>query len=524
MIETIGGLGLFLLGMIIMTDGLRSLAGHAIRNALMRFTHTPLSGVITGATTTAILQSSSATTVAAIGFVGADLMSFPAALGIILGANIGTTVTGWIVVLLGFKFKLGTLVMPIILLGAILNLFGTKRLSRIGYTLAGFGLIFVGISFMQEGVSGLQQVFLPGSYASETLQSKLQLVLLGMIFTALTQSSSAGVAVALTALYADAINFEQAATLVIGMNIGTTVTAAIATIGSSVESKRTGYSHVIYNLFVSGAALLLISLYIYLWEAISGNAIASNAEVALVAFHSLFNILGVVVILPFTRNFAFFIQRIIPEKGPIYTQNLDQSLLSEPAVAITATRSTINNILVDLLIYINRLLGDTISSRQLYLNKLQQALSVTQTYINNIRPDEGGAVERQTLISMIHSMDHLQRLCKRCHETHRTRTIQKYAELENDRREMIISNAAIIQAIENNNWQEAEHHASAMSQEIENQVQPVREAIMENVAASHIDVQLATDYLEAIRWLDRVSDHIERITHHLAQPETRNDQ
>ncbi|MGD9390529.1 MAG: Na/Pi symporter, partial [Thioalkalispiraceae bacterium] len=333
-----------------------------------------------------------------------------------------------------------------------------------------------------------------------------------------------GVAVALTALYADAINFEQAATLVIGMNIGTTVTAAIATIGSSVESKRTGYSHVIYNLFVSGAALLLISLYIYLWEAISGNAIASNAEVALVAFHSLFNILGVVVILPFTRNFAFFIQRIIPEKGPVYTQNLDQSLLSEPAVAITATRSTINNILVDLLIYINRLLGDTISSRQLYLNKLQQALSVTQTYINNIRPDEGGAVERQTLISMIHSMDHLQRLCKRCHETHRTRTIQKYAELENDRREMIISNAAIIQAIENNNWQEAEHHASAMSQEIENQVQPVREAIMENVAASHIDVQLATDYLEAIRWLDRVSDHIERITHHLAQPETRNDQ
>ena len=516
MLETIGGLGLFLLGMAVMTDGLRGLAGHRVRLALMRFTHTPLSGVITGATTTAILQSSSATTVAAIGFVGAGLMSFPAALGIILGANIGTTITGWIVVLLGFKFKLGTLVLPVILLGAILKLFGNKRLSRIGYTLAGFGLIFVGISFMQEGMNNLQEILLPEIFSADTLQSKLRLVLIGIIFTALTQSSSAGVAVVLTALYTDTIHFEQAAILVIGMNIGTTVTASIATIGGSVESKRTGLSHVIYNLLSSTGALILIPAYIYLWDSITDNALILHSGIALVAFHSLFNILGVIIVLPFTRNFARFMQRIIPDKGPVYTQNLDQSLLNEPAIAITATQSTIYSILIDLLIYINRQLGDTFSTKILNLSKLQHALDETHTFIGNIHLGEEKTIERETLISMIHSVDHLQRLCKRCRENNRTNTIRKYPLLENDRREMIMSNSAIIQDIENNNWQEVIHHARTCSEQIENQVQPIRKIIMEDLATGKIDIQLANEYLEAIRWLDRVSDHIERITYHLA--------
>ena len=124
--QSIGGLGIFLLGMIVLTDGLHALAGNAMRNALMKFTRSPLTGAITGATTTAILQSSSATTVAAVGFVGAGLMSFSASLGIIFGANIGTTITGWLVVLLGFKLKLGTIILPVIFVGAILKLFSKQ--------------------------------------------------------------------------------------------------------------------------------------------------------------------------------------------------------------------------------------------------------------------------------------------------------------------------------------------------------------------------------------------------------------
>ena len=128
-ITTSGGLGLFLLGMLIMTEGLRSLAGESIRNALMSFTKSPYSGAATGAISTALLQSSSATTVAAVGFVGAGLMTFSGALGIIFGANIGTTITGWMVALLGFKLNLGTVILPFILVGVILKLFFRDKIA-----------------------------------------------------------------------------------------------------------------------------------------------------------------------------------------------------------------------------------------------------------------------------------------------------------------------------------------------------------------------------------------------------------
>jgi phosphate:Na+ symporter len=136
--------------MAVMTEGLGALAGDAVRAALMRFTRSPVSGAVTGVATTALLQSSSATTVAAVGFVGAGLIGFPDALGIIFGANIGTTVTGWLVALLGFKPQLGALASPLVFVGAVLRLFGRGRMASIGYALAGFGLIFVGITVHLE--------------------------------------------------------------------------------------------------------------------------------------------------------------------------------------------------------------------------------------------------------------------------------------------------------------------------------------------------------------------------------------
>lgn len=160
-LKATGGLGIFLLGMIVMTEGLHTLAGDSMRNALMRFTKSPVTGATTGAVVTAILQSSSAITVAAIGFVGAGLMAFPEALGIIFGANIGTTITGWMVALLGFKLNLGTAVLPIILIGVLLKLFTKDKLASFGYSIAGFGLIFVGITLLQEGMSGLEGIITP---------------------------------------------------------------------------------------------------------------------------------------------------------------------------------------------------------------------------------------------------------------------------------------------------------------------------------------------------------------------------
>jgi len=515
MIETIGGLGLFLLGMIIMTDGLRALAGHAIRNALMRFTRTPLSGAITGSITTAILQSSSATTVAAIGFVGAGLMSFPSALGIIFGANIGTTITGWFVVLLGFKFKLDIILLPLIFIGASLKLFGNHRISKAGYTLAGFGLIFVGISYMQDGMSVYQDILSSQTFATNTIQNQLRLVMIGMIFTIITQSSSAGIAITVTALFSNAIYFEQAALLIIGMDVGTTVTAVIATIGGSAEARRTGYSHVLYNIFAATGAFFLLTPYIYLWEFLSAGSLNQYAAIALVAFHTSFNTLGVLIILPFTKHFAALMQRIIPEQKILYINNLDPSLLNDPAVAIAATQSTVHYITIDLLNYINRLLGDSYSKNRLKLYMIKRALDETHDYISNIQLGEENITERETLISIIHSLDHLQRLCKRCTESERTNTILNYRELESVRRKTLISNKTIIQEIDNKNWSEVKKIANEFSKKIEDQMFPIRQTIMKDVATRKINASLANDYLEAVRWLDRVSDHIDRIAYYV---------
>ena len=307
-LNVLGGIGLFLLGMIVMTDGLRALAGHAMRSVLMRFTKSPLTGALTGAVSTAILQASGVTTVAAVGFVGAGLITFPEALGIIFGANIGTTFKGWIIALLGFKMSLGNVFLPIVFIGAVIRLVSKGRLATIGYSIAGFGLVFVGLTFMQESMSELHGFVSFENLPADTLSGRLLLVALGLVFTVITQSSSVSVAAALTALYADLINFNQAAALVIGMDLGTTSTAALATIGGSVGVKRTGFSHVIFNLLTATLALILINPFAWAWNYFSPGELAKNAEIALVACHTCFNTLGVVMILPFTAQFARFME------------------------------------------------------------------------------------------------------------------------------------------------------------------------------------------------------------------------
>jgi len=281
-----GGLGVFLLGLVIMTNGLQSVAGDTMRLAMLNFTKSPYSGAASGAIMTALLQSSSATTVAAVGFAGAGILTFSESLGIIFGANLGTTITGWIVAIFGFKYPLGTIVLPFILIGTILKIFANKRLASIGYAIAGFGLIFVGIAMMQEGVSGFEGIITPEIFPQDTILGRLKLIALGVLVTAITQSSSAGVAISLTLLFAGAVNFEQAAALVIGMDVGTTVTAAMATIGGNLNARRTGFSHVIYNLFTAFGAFILISPYVMFWEYIAPGELINNSEIALVAFHS----------------------------------------------------------------------------------------------------------------------------------------------------------------------------------------------------------------------------------------------
>ncbi len=516
--QACGGLGLFLLGMIIMTDGLRALAGSAIRAALIRFTHSPLSGAVTGAAGTAVLQSSSATTVAAVGFVGAGLITFPESLGIIFGANIGTTLKGWIIAVFGFKFPLGTLVLPLILVGAIMRMFAHGRAANVGYAMAGFGLVFVGITLMQEGMGGLTDIITPQALPTDTLFGRLQLVAVGIFITVITQSSSAGVAATLTALYAGAINFEQAAALVIGMDVGTTVTAAMATIGRSVAARRTGLSHVIYNLFTACGALILITPFTLVWEYLFPGNLSNNAEIALVAFHTSFNTLGVIIILPFTNRFARMIERLVPEKKPSYTGRLGEGLLEQPALALTAVQDSIHDELLALLRHVNAILGDAVMGKRADLTELQDALDETHAYVDRIHLHETKGAEWERMLGIVHTLDHMQRLHERCEEEEdRASTARDTSELASYVQNLVESINAIFNDIETRNWTEATQRSARTAAAIHDQVSNLRETTLAKIARDEIDVSQGTGRLEAIRWLNRVSKHVARIMQHYGE-------
>lgn len=294
----LGGLGLFLLGMQMLSGGLKLAAGTALEKILEQATQTRWRGLLSGAVTTALVQSSSAVTVATIGFVNASLLTLGSAIWVLFGANLGTTATGWIVSLAGLKVDLSLAALPLVALGVALKLAGREqRISASGEALAGFGLLFYGIVLMQTGFADMSSQWqIPqGSGLSVVL---LQL-LAGIFMTALMQSSSASIAIALSAAQTGLIGIEAAAAVVIGANIGTTVTAMLAAVGATPRARRVASAHVLFNLITASAALIIM------WWLIPGITQArlatgwgDSAAVTLAIFNTLFNILGVMIMWP----------------------------------------------------------------------------------------------------------------------------------------------------------------------------------------------------------------------------------
>lgn len=513
--QLLGGLGIFLLGVVIMTNGLRGLAGEFLRSVLTQFTRSPTSGAITGAISTAILQSSSATTVAAVGFVGAGLLTFPQALGIIFGANLGTTITGWLVALLGLKFKLGTFVLPLILAGILIRLFGRGKVAESGFALAGFGLIFVGIDAMQNGMSGLESQVTSSILATDTLWGRFKLVLIGITITLLTQSSSAGVAAALTAVYTGTLNFEQAAAMVIGMNVGTTATAVFATLGGSAESRRTGYSHVIFNLMTGVGAFFLLTPYVMLWHWIFPQSLESQVEIALVAFHSSFNLIGVIAVLPFTNMFANFVIRLVPERESPLVKRLNKQLLNEPAVALEAVRETLNDIAHVMFLQGDALLKQARPDSASSLEDLSLTLDKVQHYVDYIHLTPDRQREWAFLMACIHAVDHMQRLLRRYRKLERTGSISRSPVLRVEAEQMAALFGELGQCAAQGHWAMATEHASRFTELYHKKTDSLREQIIYRIASGKQDTVKGNIELEAARWLSRVADHAWRISRHL---------
>jgi phosphate:Na+ symporter len=334
----VGGLGLFLLGMGMMTDGLKLAAGPALQRILGAATRTRWHALGSGVLVTALVQSSSAVTVALIGFVNAGMLSLSPALWVLFGANVGTTMTGWIVALVGLKFKIEALALPLVGAGVVLRLTGTgHRRGAIGTAVAGFGLLFLGIAMLQQSFTGLAtQVALPqGSGALAVLAQ----VLAGLLMTVLVQSSSASMTIAITAAQGGLLTAQGAAAVVIGANLGTTVTALLAAVGATPNARRAAAAHVIFNAVTGGVALLLLPwLIAALASAREALALPPDPAAKLALFHTTFNVLGVLLMWPLAdRLTRWLLQRFrAREEDEAQPKYLDDNVLAVPTLALDA--------------------------------------------------------------------------------------------------------------------------------------------------------------------------------------------
>ncbi|MDD2741946.1 MAG: Na/Pi cotransporter family protein [Rhodocyclaceae bacterium] len=341
-----GGVGLFLLGMGLMTDGLRLAAGPALERILAQSTKTRLRGLASGALVTVLVQSSSAVTVAAIGFVNAGLLSLGQALWVLFGANVGTTMTGWLVALVGLKFKIDAFALPMIGVGMLLRLSGNgSRRGVLGMALAGFGVLFLGIDLLKETFSGFADNFtLP---VWDGFAGVFIMVLIGTLMTVLMQASAAALVIAFSAAQSGMVSLEAAAAVVIGANIGTTVTAVLAAIGATSNAKRAAAAHILFNVLTGIVALLLLpwllSILGFLRELLQ---LDSTPAATLALFHTSFNILGVILIWPLAGRLTdFLLQRFkSAEEDEAQPRYIDKTVLAVPALALDALARELNRL------------------------------------------------------------------------------------------------------------------------------------------------------------------------------------
>ncbi|MCA8960609.1 MAG: Na/Pi cotransporter family protein [Planctomycetes bacterium] len=511
-LHLLGALGLFLLGVTLMTDGLDRLVSRAVRSVIVRFTRSPTSGAVTGAVATAIVQSSSVTTVAAVGLVGAGAMTFPQALGIIFGANIGTTITGWGVALFGLRLDLGSLLPAFVFVGALARVFGRGRWATLGSAFAGFGLIFVGIDTMQSALAGFEGAVTPETFPPDTWGGRALLVLIGIVLTLVTQSSSAGVATALTAVHAGAISFSQAAAMVIGMDVGTTFTALLAALGGSTQARRTGFAHVFYNLLTGVMAFLILVPYTRLLPHLFPNVLEESPELALVGFHTFFNALGVVAVLPVTSPFSRMIERMIPGREDALTRGLEPSLLRDPDLALGAAVTTLQRIARRLFeVLAVRLRGGTAGEAR--TGEASRAVEETRRYLEPLseRDLEARAAERWS--EALHVLDHLDRLSRRC------RSLDRWTLDDRDRdlRQMGERVGAAFDRARRSDFvgEALRPEMTALWTDLEAWLPTYRARVLVETSRHLIALESSSHALRASRWLRRVTHHLCRIVLHL---------
>ncbi len=326
LLHLLGALGFFIYGMKLMSESIQKVAGSKMRNILSAMTSNRFKGVFTGFLLTSLVQSSSATTVLVVSFVNAGLLSLVESIGVIMGANIGTTVTAWLISIIGFKVKIDAYALPIIAIGFPMLFINKSKVKSWGEVLIGFALLFLGLAYLKDSVPDLRAnpeilEFL-ASYTDLGLLSTLLFVGIGTLITVIVQSSSAAMALTLVMANNGWIPFELAAAMVLGENIGTTITANLAALVANVHAKRAAAAHFIFNIF--GVVWIILFMHFFLtginsyMESSYGMSPFNDPEavpIGLSIFHTAFNVVNVLLLIGFVGFIAKMVVKMVPSKG-----------------------------------------------------------------------------------------------------------------------------------------------------------------------------------------------------------------
>jgi len=543
-----GSLGLFLFGIKLLSEGLQKSAGDKMKAVLKLMTKNRFVSIMTGLLITIIIQSSSATTVMVVSFVNAGLMGLTQAIGVILGANIGTTFTGWLVALLGFKMDITSLALVSIAFAAPM-MFSKKTKTRdAADVLLGFGVLFLGLNFMSHSIpditGNIEVLEFLATFNSDTVWMNLLCILLGTLVTIVVQSSSAAMAMTLTMAYNGWLGVTASAALILGSNIGTTITAYLASIGTSTTAKRAAWAHIIFNVVGSVIALMffhpLLSFVNFITPGdiytMEGTTLSTQLPLFLAMFHSVFNIANTILFFPFVRHYARFIERLVPAKaeydeGTYHFKYIGGVFIDSPEIYMMAIRDEIKkmaNLACNMLTRYRGMFnnpGADIESDALAMKKDEDYADQMQEQLSNfcvhLLQDSQTPTNASSLNCLIRVMDELESVTDSCYNLtilsqrryHQGWTIDPETDKDLREYQMLVQEFLdyVRDRMDKTLTKAEMQKANEFEEQINNQRNRLSQLVQERLSNGKADVKVELLILEKIRHLEHIGDYCTNI-------------
>ncbi len=341
-IEIVSGVAIFLFGMFIMEDGFKMLSGGFLETMMKKVTGNTFTSIIFGAFSTTIMQSSTLVSLFSISFVSAGIISLLQGVGIIFGSNLGNSTGAWIIAIIGNKANISSFALPIIAFGVIFLFQKTKSIKGAGYILAGIGFIFLGIAYIKLGFNSYQDSFDLTKYSVDGIKGMAIFAFIGLVATLIMQSTHATLVLIMAALSINQITLDNAMALTIGAQLGSSITTGLGAINASIDGKRLAVAHIVFNLITALVAVILSKQIIFVVELIASLVGINDLNLKLAVFHTLFNMLGIALMLPILSKFVYYLTKFISRKKQDYINNpiyLDESKIDYANASIDAIKN-----------------------------------------------------------------------------------------------------------------------------------------------------------------------------------------